>query len=342
MSRRRQSNLGHLGLAEKQFPARLRAGIFAGGTHHVTTDQDSRPVRWHIAVFLAPALLIYSAVMVFPLGATLYQSFFSEVDNQTVFVGLANYVTLFGNAVWSTTFWNALGNNIWFFAIHMLLQNPVGILLAALLANPRLRFRGFYRASIFLPCILSFVIVAMVWRLILSPTWGIAPDFMELIGLRHLFQPWLGKEAYALTTLSLISFWQFLGLPMMLIYAALLSIPDEVIDAAECDGIVGWSQFFRIQMPLILPTIGIVSILTFVGTFQGFELVYVSQSAMAGPNFSTDLLGTFLFRTFFGVQLQAGNLTMGATLATVIFLIILTCVVIYLAFVQSRLRRYQF
>ena len=108
------------------------------------------------------------------------------------------------------------------------------------------------------------------------------------------------------------------------------------------DGIVGWSQFFRIQMPLILPTIGIVSILTFVGTFQGFELVYVSQTAMAGPNFSTDLLGTFLFRTFFGVQLQAGDLSMGATLATVIFLIILICVAIYLAFVQSRLRRYQF
>ncbi len=312
------------------------------GDSKVAMCQESRPVRWHIAVFLAPAILIYSLVMVFPLAATLYQSFFSRVDGRSVFVGLANYATLFGDAVWSHTFWNALRNNIWFFAIHMLLQNPVGILLAVLLSNPRLRFRGFYRASIFLPSILSFVIVAMVWKLILSPTWGVAPDFLDAIGLRHLFQPWLGKEAYALTTLSLISFWQFLGLPMMLIYAALLSIPDEIVDAAECDGIVGWSQFFRIQMPLILPTIGIVSILTFVGTFQGFELVYVSQTAMAGPNFSTDLLGTFLFRTFFGVQLQAGDLSMGATLATVIFLIILICVAIYLAFVQSRLRRYQF
>ena len=308
----------------------------------MSNSTERRPIRWHIAVFLAPTLLIYSAVMVLPLVATLYQSFFSQADGTTVFVGFANYATLFGDAVWSETFWNALGNNTWFFAIHMVLQNPVGILLAVLLSNPRLRFRGFYRASIFLPSILSFVIVAMIWRLILSPTWGIAPDLLDAIGMRHLFQPWLGKEAYALTTLSLISFWQFLGLPMMLIYAALLSIPDEVIDAAECDGIVGWSQFFRIQMPLILPTIGIVSILTFVGTFQGFELVYVSQTAIAGPNFSTDLLGTFLFRTFFGVQLQAGDLSMGATLATVIFLIILICVVIYLAFVQSRLRRYQF
>jgi raffinose/stachyose/melibiose transport system permease protein len=295
-----------------------------------------------VLVFLAPALLIYSIVMVFPLGATLYQSFFTEQGGRTVFVGLANYMTLFGDAVWSVAFWNALGNNIWFFAIHMLLQNPLGVLLAVLLSNPRLRFRGFYRASIFLPAILSFVIVAMVWKLILSPTWGIAPDLLDAIGLRHLFQPWLGKETYALTTLSLISVWQFLGLPMMLIYAALLSIPDEIIDAAECDGIVGWNQFAKIQMPLILPTIGIVSILTFVGTFQGFELVYVSQTAMAGPNFSTDLLGTFLFRTFFGVQLQPGNLSMGATLATVIFLIILICVVVYLAFVQSKLRRYQF
>lgn len=306
------------------------------------TQQDRRPIRWHIAVFLAPTLLIYSAVMVFPLAATLYESFFTTVDNKLVFAGLQNYFTLFGNAIWSDTFWNALGNNVWFFAIHMFIQNPLGILLAALLSNPNLRLRGFYRASIFLPCILSFVIVAMVWKLILSPTWGVAPDLLDAIGLKHWFQPWLGKEEYALTTLSLISVWQFLGLPMMLIYAALLSIPDEVIDAAEIDGIVGWRQFLRIQLPLILPTISICSILTFVGTFQGFELVYVSQTAMAGPNFSTDLLGTFLFRTFFGVQLQPGNLTMGATLATVIFLIILTVVVIYLAFIQSRLRRYQF
>ena len=129
---------------------------------------------------------------------------------------------------------------------------------------------------------------------------------------------------------------------MMLCYAALLSIPDEVIEAAECDGITGWSQFWKIQLPLILPTIGIISILTFVGNFNAFDLIYVSQGALAGPNFSTDLLGTFLFRTFFGNQLQMGDPNMGSTIATVMFLIILVGVCVYLFLVQTRLRRYQF
>jgi raffinose/stachyose/melibiose transport system permease protein len=123
--------------------------------------------------------------------------------------------------------------------------------------------------------------------------------------LAGCIQPWLGKEEYALTTLALISNWQFIGIPMMLIYAALLSIPDEVIEAAECDGITGWSQFWKIKLPLVLPAIGIVSILTFVGNFNAFDLVYAAQGAQAGPNFSTDLLGTLLYRTFFGYAAAA-------------------------------------
>ena len=94
---------------------------------------------------------------------------------------------------------------------------------------------------------------------------------------------------------------------MMLIYAALLSIPDEVIEAAECDGITGMAQFWKIKLPLILPSIGIISILTFVGNFNAFDLIYTAQGALAGPNFSTDILGTFLYRTFFGFQLQLGD-----------------------------------
>lgn len=298
-----------------------------------------KPFRWHIAVFLAPAVAVYTAIMIIPLVSTLYQSFFSR---DWVFVGLGNFITLFTDPRFSESFWNALGNNTWFFIIHMLVQNPIGILLAALLSNPRLRLRGFYRTVFFIPTILSFVIVGFVWKLILSPTWGVTQGMLKTVGLQWLFQPWLGKEEYALTALSLISVWQFVGIPMMLIYAALLSIPDEVIEAAECDGITGWSQFFKIQLPLVLPAIGIVSILTFVGNFNAFDLVYAAQGAQAGPNFSTDLLGTLLYRTFFGYQLQLGDRAMGSAIAAVMFLIILTGVCIYLFLVQTRLRRYQF
>ncbi len=306
------------------------------------TEIQKKPIRWHIAVFLAPAVLVYTAIMIIPLFGTLQLSLFREVDQQQVFVGLDNFRILLGDPRWSDSFWNALGNNSWFFVIHMLVQNPLGILFAALLSSPKLRFAAFYRTAIFVPTILSFVIVGFVWKLILSPLWGIAPDLMSAVGLKSLFAPWLGKPEYALTTLGLISVWQFIGIPMMLIYAALLTIPDEILEAAECDGITGMKQFWKIKLPLVLPSIGIISILTFVGNFNAFDLIYASQGALAGPDYATDILGTFLYRTFFGFQLQIGDPNMGSAIASLMFLIILAGVSIYLFGIQTRLRRYQF
>jgi raffinose/stachyose/melibiose transport system permease protein len=188
---------------------------------------------------------------------------------------------------------------------------------------------------------LSFVIVGFVWKLILSPLWGVAPSILAAIGLESLFGPWLGDEATALTALSLISVWQYIGVPMMLIYAALLSIPDEVIEAAECDGVVGFSQFWKIKLPLILPAIGLVSILTFVGNFNAFDLIYTVKGGLAGPDFASDIFGTFFYRTFFGFQLQLGNPTMGATVAAMMFLIILSGVLLYMLVWQRRVQTYE-
>ncbi len=303
---------------------------------------ERRPFRWHIAAFLAPAVLVYSAVMIFPLFNTLRLALYSKVDQERVFVGLANFQTLFGDSRWAEAFWNALANNTWFFVIHMLVQNPIGMLLAAILSHKRLRFAAFYRSAIFIPTILSFVIVGFAWKLILSPIWGIAPDLLAAVGLKSWYAPWLGKEEYALTTLALISVWQFVGIPMMLIYAALLSIPEEILEAAEVEGVTGWSAFWKIKLPLILPSIGIISILTFVGNFNAFDLIYAAQGALAGPDFSTDILGTFMYRTFFGFQLQLGDPHMGSAIATAMFAIILIGVCIYLFGIQTRMRRYQF
>ena len=301
----------------------------------------SRPRR-HIAVFLAPAILVYTAVMIWPLFNTLRLSLYTTGDAGRVFAGLANFRTLLGDPRWSGAFWNALGNNLWFFLIHMAVQNPIGIGLAAILSHPRLRFAALYRSAIFVPTILSFVIVGFAWKLILSPIWGIAPGMLDAVGLKSLFAPWLGKEDYALTTLALISVWQFVGIPMMLIYAALLSIPEEILEAGEIEGLTGWSAFRKIKLPLILPSIGIISILTFVGNFNAFDLIYAAQGALAGPDFSTDILGTFLYRTFFGFQLQLGDPHMGAAIATAMFAIILAGVCVYLFLIQTRMRRYQF
>ncbi|MDB6177359.1 sugar ABC transporter permease [Paracoccus sp. Z330] len=302
----------------------------------------SRPrIRWHIPIFLAPAVAVYSAVMVFPLFNTLRLALFSKIEQQQVFVGLQNFQTLFLDPNWSEQFWNALANNFWFFLIHMLVQNPIGIALAAILSHPRLRFAALYRSAIFIPTILSFVIVGFAWKLILSPIWGIAPSMLDAVGLKFLYAPWLGKEEYALTTLALISVWQFIGIPMMLTYAALITIPEEIVEAGEIDGITGISAFWKIKLPLILPTIGIISILTFVGNFNAFDLIYVAQGALAGPDFSTDILGTFMYRTFFGFQLQLGDPHMGSAIAGAMFAIILLGVSIYLFAIQTRMRRYQ-
>ena len=302
----------------------------------------SRPrIRWHILVFLAPAVAIYTAVMILPIANTLRLALYTRVDQDRVFAGLENFRTLFFDPIWAGQFWNALGNNFWFFLIHMLVQNPIGIALAAILSHPRLRFAALYRSAIFVPTILSFVIVGFAWKLILSPIWGIAPSMLDAVGLKSLFAPWLGKEEYALTTLALISVWQFVGIPMMLIYAALLSIPDEILEAGEVDGITGMAAFWKIKLPLILPSIGIISILTFVGNFNAFDLIYAAQGALAGPDFSTDILGTFMYRTFFGFQLQLGDPHMGSAIASAMFAIILVGVCLYLYAIQSRMRRYQ-
>ncbi|MEK1853835.1 MAG: sugar ABC transporter permease [Phyllobacterium sp.] len=308
----------------------------------IDKGEDTRQRRWHIIVFLAPALLVYTAVMILPLIETLRLSLFNVKDGQSVFVGFGNFQVLFGDPRWAASFWNALRNNFVFFLIHMLVQNPIGVALAALLSVPKLRFGAFYRTAMFLPTLLSFVIVGFIWKLILSPIWGVSPYLLDLVGLKSLFSPWLGKPSTALIAVSLISVWQYVGIPMMLIYAAMLNIPDEVLEAAECDGVTGWSQFWKIKLPLILPSIGIISILTFVGNFNAFDLIYTVQGALAGPDGSTDILGTLLYRTFFGFQLQIGDKSMGATIATVMFLIILSGVCLYLFAIQRRMRRYQF
>jgi raffinose/stachyose/melibiose transport system permease protein len=300
-----------------------------------------KPFPWHIIVFLAPALLIYTVFMIYPLVDSLRFSLFApspSEPNKNIFVGLQNYVTLFTNPNWSVRLSGAIKNNFIFFAMHMLLQNPIGLLLAALLST-RIRGAAIYRTLIFTPTVLSVVLIGFIWQLILSPLWGIAKNFLEFLGAVELFQPWLGLEQTALITLSLISVWQYVGIPMLLFLAAMIGIPDELIEAAKVDGATAWNVFWRIKFPLILPTVGIVAVLTFVGNFNAFDLIYSTQKALAGPNFSTDILGTFFYRTFFGFQLQTGNPTMGAAIAGVMLMIILLGVLIYLFAYQQRLQR---
>jgi len=299
--------------------------------------------RWStvIVVFLAPAAIVYTIFSIYPLLDTIRLSLYAgDASGQTSFVGFNNFVTLLTDPRWSGPFWNAFRNNLIFFAVHMFVQNSIGLALAVLLSLPALAARNLYRTLIFLPTMLSVVIIGFVWQLILSPLWGVAKGFLATFGAGSWFAPWLGLEGTALVTVSLISVWQFVGIPMMLIYAALLNIPDDLVDAATVDGANQWHVFWYVKLPLVLPTLGIVAILTFVGNFNAFDLIYTIKGAIAGPNFATDILGTFFYRTFFGYQLQPGSPTMGATVATMMLLIILVGVLLYLFGVQRRLQRH--
>ncbi len=307
-----------------------------------TQPKRTRKFPTHIIIFLAPATIIYTLFMVYPLFDSMRLSFFG-IDKQgnEFFVGLQNYITLFTDELWQPRLWGAFKHNVIFFLIHMVVQNSIGLLLAAILTSRLVRGVGFFRTTFFMPTMLSFVIVGFIWELILSPLWGVAKDLLGLVGLEHLYQPWLGLEGPALIALSFISVWQFIGIPMMLFYASLIGIPDELIEAATVDGANGWQTFWKVKFPLILPTVGIVTILTYVGNFNAFDLIYTTQGALAGPNFSTDIMGTFFYRTFFGQQLQLGNPAMGATVATVMFFIILVGVLIYMFGFQRKIDTYE-
>lgn len=293
---------------------------------------------FHIIVFLLPALVCYSVFMAIPLLDSLRLSLLEfDRSGAATFVGLQNFQRLLGEDFWSFRFWNATRNNFVFFGIHMLVQNPIALLLALILTRRGLRWVPFFRTVLFAPTTLSYVIVGFTWALLLSPLWGILHKPLTALGLPT---PLLGRTDTALITVSLVSVWQFIGLPMMLFVASLLSINDELIDASMVDGANAWQTFWKIKFPLILPTVGVVSVLTFVGNFNAFALIYVMQGSQGDPNLSTDILGTFFFRTAFGAGgASEPNFGMGTAIATMMFFIILAGVTVYLFGVQRRLVR---
>jgi raffinose/stachyose/melibiose transport system permease protein len=302
----------------------------------------ARPYQvWQLLVFLAPAVLVYAMFSALPLLDTLRLGLYVVDDaGSSRFAGLDNFRAILGDPDGAAAFWNAMANNAKFFAVHMLVQNPIALLLATLLSLKGLRGARSYRTLIFLPTLMSVVIVGFIWQLMLSPLWGVGEKMLGWVGAVAWFQPWLGQEETALLTLALISVWQYVGIPMMLIFAALLAVPDELVEAARVEGAGPLRIFWSIKLPLIYPTLGLVTILTFVGNFNAFDLIYAVKGALAGPNYSTDLLGTLFYRTFFGFQAQIGSPSLGAAIATLMFLVILAGVGVYFLVVQRRLTRY--
>ena len=281
----------------------------------------------YLLLFTVPALAFYVVFAVYPLVGTMLISLQNSVNDEIQFVGLANYISLFTDPHLSGEFWNALVNNFEYFAVHLIVQVPVALLMAALITSDAVgRLSGVYRTLLFIPTTLSVVIVGFIWRMIISPLWGIV-DF-----------PLLGNELTALPTLSLMSAWEWIGVPMIFLYTALIAIPKDVIEASKVDGASGFRMFWQIKFPLISPQFGLITILTFIWSFNAFDIIYTLKGGAPGPNLSTDVFGTLFFRTFFGWSTQTGDWHLGATVATAIFLIMLLGTAAYFWIVQRRLK----
>jgi raffinose/stachyose/melibiose transport system permease protein len=290
-----------------------------------------------ISLFLLPALLIYSTFMAIPLLMSIKLSFYSTSGvGEATYVGFANFMKLFTDPYISERFNNALLNNFMFLVWTMLFQNALGLLIAGILSKKH-RFFPIIRTVLFIPVTMSIVLVGYIWSLLLSPNWGAVNTTLVAIGLDSWAIPWLGNEHTALLSVALVNAWSSIGLAIMLFLAGLQGISDDLYEAADLDGAGRWAKFVHITIPQLSPVIGIVTILSVVGNFSQFELIYSLQGTNAGPNYATDVLGTFFYRTSFSSLTGAPpDLGLGAAISTVTFLIVCCLICFWLYYTQWR------
>ena len=291
-------------------------GAFHGGG-------SIKPGGVYWILYILPAMLFYVVFMAYPMIDSIRLSFYSGTTGTREFVGFANYVRLFTDPVVSTRFWNAFGNNWIFFAYHMILQNSLGILFAAILTNRTMRGRQLYQTLIFIPCTIAVLVTGYLFKLILNPIW--AGTTLKKAGLGFLVRSWLGGPKTALSCVSLVSVWQWVGIPTMMFVAAFQGISDDLIEAASIEGASPWQQFIKIKIPLIVPVIGMIAIMTFVSNFNAFDVVFSMETPDGAPNYATDIIGTLFYRYGVAGQHPVGipEPGVGAAISTTVFLILL-------------------
>ena len=310
-------------------PAKKRIAAFQGGAY-------IKPGGVYWLRYVIPALAFYVIFMAYPMLDSVRLSLYSGTAGSREFVGFANYVRLFTDEVVSKRFWNAFKNNWVFFGWHMILQNALGILFAAILTNRTMRGRQFYQTLIFIPCTIAVLVTGYLFKLMMNPVW--AGTTLKKAGLGFLVKPWLGDRSTALTCVSLVSVWQWVGIPTMMFVAAFQGIDDDLIEAASIEGATPWQQFTRIRIPLIIPVIGMVAIMTFVSNFNAFDVVFSMETLDGAPDYTTDLIGTLFYRYGIAGQHPVGipEPGVGAAISTSIFFMLLCGVIPVLVKTQGK------
>jgi raffinose/stachyose/melibiose transport system permease protein len=273
--------------------------------------------------YLLPALLFYVAFMAWPLLDSLRLSLYTgSAGLGRTFVGFDNFKKLFTLEQYALRYRGAFTHTLIFFIIHMTVQNCLGIFFAVLLTNKTMKRRQFYQTVIFLPTTLAVLVTGYLWKLLLNPIWS--GPFLRSLGLGTLVRPWLGDKNTALLCVSLVSCWQWIGIPVMMFVAALRGISEDYIEAANIEGASGSQIFWRIKLPLIKPVAGMVAILTFVNNFNAFDVIFAMENVNGAPDYATDLIGTLFYRVGIAGQHPVGipDPGMGAAIAAITFFIL--------------------
>lgn len=286
----------------------------------ISTQKIRNASPW---LFILPALLFYVIFLVIPVLGTTLISFFDwdGISFQTIkFLGIGNYTKMMTDQV----FFKALFNNLVLVVFAVIIEVIFSLGLAVLLERG-LPLSKFFRGIYFIPTVMSFVVVGIVFTLFLSPSLGVFNQVLESIGLGNWTYAWLGDKRTALPIIVLIQVWKQFGLSMFLLIAGLETIPDELYEASCIDGSNAWKDLIYISLPGLKQVIAVVIMLSVIHCFKSFDLVYVMTSG--GPNHATEILITWMYTQGF----LYNNLGYGSAIAVVLLVITLL-----LSFLQLR------
>jgi raffinose/stachyose/melibiose transport system permease protein len=277
--------------------------------------------RWVGLLYLAPALIVYVLFVLAPLGNNLWLSFFNwDGITAKVWVGLANYGTVLHDGEIRSSFYHSLVLILFYSVLPVI----IGLLLAATMSHTRVRGLAMFRAILFLPQVISTVVVAITFQWLYADT-GPLNQLLRAVGLGSVARGWLGDFDYALPAVGLIGTWISTGLCMVLLMAGVQRIPVALYEAARVDGCGAIREFFVITLPGLRNELSVVLTLTIIAALRSFDIVYVAS--LGGPGNETTVPSLVIYRDAFR------NNAVGLASAIAI---VLTVIILVVAFVVTR------
>ncbi|NOU71335.1 ABC transporter permease subunit [Paenibacillus sp. LMG 31458] len=277
----------------------------------------SARIRGFITIGLLPALVLYLFFVIVPIFWSAYYGFFDwKGIGAAKFIGFDNYAEVIQDPI----FWKAFKNNMLIVAASVFGQVPIAMILALLLMRSTL-FQRVIRASVFMPMVLSSVVVGIIWGYIYHPQIGILNFLLEGVGLESWKKSWLSDPKVSMFALMVPIIWNYIGPYMIMFIAALQNISPEIEDAAQLDGVGPVRKLFAVTLPMIWDTVKVAVVLCISGSLKAFDLIYVMTGG--GPAHSTELLASYMYNSTFNVY----RFGFGSAISTAIIILSLFLIV---------------